>query len=187
VVRTRVGYCGGCKLNPTYHDLGDHTETLQLDYDPTVITYDELLEIFWNSHNPTRQVWSQQYKAAVFVHDERQQQQAERSIARISQEKTGRFFSRTIHTEIMPAETFYLAEDYHQKYLLQHSPRLWEDILEIYRRPTDWINSTAAARLNGYAGGYGTQAQLAEEIDRLGLSPQGRDYLEQTVRRVVRF
>ncbi|MDX1521985.1 MAG: hypothetical protein R3264_10190 [Anaerolineae bacterium] len=72
----------------------------------------------------------------------------------------------------------------HHKYLLQNTPRLWGDILEIYRdNPTGWINSTAAARRNGYAGGYATMAQLEEEIDSLGLSSPARDYLEKTVRR----
>ncbi|MCB0167702.1 MAG: peptide-methionine (S)-S-oxide reductase [Anaerolineae bacterium] len=183
MVRTRVGYTGGKKVNPTYYSLGNHTETLQIDYDPTVITYDELLAIFWNSHNPTRGSWSQQYKAAVFVHNDRQLRQAERSKTAISEEKTGRFFNRKIHTEIIPASTFYLAENYHHKYLLQHSPRIWADILEIYRRPADWINSTAAARLNGYVGGYSTLAKLEEEIDSLGLSSAAQADLWKTVRR----
>ncbi|MCB0209289.1 MAG: peptide-methionine (S)-S-oxide reductase [Anaerolineae bacterium] len=180
---TRVGYTGGKKDNPTYYSLGDHTETLQIDYDPAVITYDELLAIFWSSHNPTRRMWSQQYKAAIFVHDDRQRRQAERSKAAISEEKVGRFFNRTIHTEIIPASTFYRAENYHHKYLLQHSPQIWDEIREIYHKPSDWINSTAAARLNGYVGGYGTLGQLEEEIDILGLSPIGQKQLWKIVQR----
>lgn len=183
MVRTRVGYTGGKKANPTYYSLGNHTETLQIDYDPTVITYDELLAIFWSSHNPTRGSWSQQYKAAVFVHNDRQLRQAERSKTAISEEKTGRFFNRTIHTEIIPASTFYLAENYHHKYLLQHSPQIWAEIVEIYRRPVDWINSTAAARLNGYVGGYASVNQLEEEINSLGLSSVAQAHLWKTVRR----
>ncbi|MCB0175950.1 MAG: peptide-methionine (S)-S-oxide reductase [Anaerolineae bacterium] len=183
MVRTRVGYTGGKKLNPTYYSLGDHTETLQIDYDPTVITYDELLAIFWSSHNPTRRTWSQQYKAAIFVHNERQQRQAERSKSAISEEKTGRFFNRKIHTEIIPASTFYLAENYHHKYLLQHSPQIWAEIREIYGKPSDWIDSTAAARLNAYVGGYGSSIQLEEEIKALGLSAAGQKQLWKLVRR----
>lgn len=183
MVRTRVGYTGGQKPNPTYYSLGNHTETLQIDYDPTVITYDDLLARFWSSHNPTRRSWSQQYKAAIFVHDDRQQRQAERSKAAIAEEKTGRFFGRNIQTEIIPASTFTNAEDYHQKYLLQNSPRLWGEIVEIYRSPSGWIDSTAAARLNGYVGGYGSIAQLEGEIDRLGLSPGGKEQLWKLARR----
>jgi methionine-S-sulfoxide reductase len=184
VIRTRVGYTGGKKLNPTYYSLGDHTETLQLDFDPAQISYEQLLDIFWDSHNPTRGAWSTQYKAAVFTHNERQARLAEASKAQIAAEKTGRWFNRHIKTEILPAETFYLAEDYHQKYFLQNSPRLWSDILEIYRDGMmGWVDSTAAARLNGFVGGYGSAAQLAEEIDSLGLSSPAQDYLWQTVRR----
>ena len=79
-----------------------------------------------------------------------------------------------------------MAEDYHHKYLLQHKPRLWAEILEIYRDPADWINSTAAARLNGYIGGYGTMAELDEEIDSLGLSAAGLTELRRHVERFGR-
>lgn len=187
MIRTRVGYTGGQKVNPTYSSLGNHTESFQIDFDPTQVSYEQLLDIFWDSHNPTRGAWSSQYKAAVFVHTETQAAQAEASKVRIATEKTGRWFNRSIKTEILPAETFYRAEDYHQKYLLQHHPRLWGEILEFYRdNPLGWINSTAAARLNGYIGGYAAAEQLADEIDRLGLSTAAQEALWQIVRRFKR-
>jgi methionine-S-sulfoxide reductase len=179
-----VGYTGGKKLNPTYYSLGDHTESLQIDFDPARISYGQLLDIFWDNHNPTRRAWSTQYKAAVFVHDEEQARLAEASKARIATKKTDKWFNRKIRTEVLPAERFYLAEDYHHKYLAQNSPRIWGDILEIYRdNPGSWINSTAAARLNGYVGGYATMAQLEEEIDSLGLSAPAREELLKVVGR----
>jgi peptide-methionine (S)-S-oxide reductase len=146
-----------------------------------------LLAIFWDGHNPTRGAWSTQYKAALFVHTETQARLAEETKARLAAEKSGRWFNNTIRTEILPAETFYLAEDYHQKYMLQHSPRLWGDILEIYRDDMmGWVNSTAAARLNGYVGGYASSTQLTTEIDSLGLSAPAREYLWESVRRFER-
>ena len=78
-MRTRVGYSGGTKENPTYHDLGDHTETVQIDYDPTRVSYDKLLEIFWKSHNPRYQSRSRQYMIAVFYQDAEQKKRAERT------------------------------------------------------------------------------------------------------------
>ena len=141
------------------------------------------MQIFWDSHNPTGRSWSQQYKAAVFVHDEAQAALAEASKARLAGQKSGRFFSREVRTEIIPASTFYLAEDYHQKYYLQHSPRLWGEIVNIYREPTGWINSTAAARLNGFVARQGTVAALEADLNRLGLSPAGQDELRQIVGR----
>ena len=116
MVRTRVGYSGGKKLNPTYHSLGDHTEAFQIDYDPEQISYEQLLDIFWDSHNPTRQAWSRQYKAAVFGHNKAQLELAERSKARLASDKTSRWFNQKIETEILPIERFYLAEDYHQNF-----------------------------------------------------------------------
>ena len=183
-MRTRVGYTGGQKSHPTYYSLGDHTEAFQVDFDPSQISFEDLLGIFWDSHNPTRRAWSTQYKAALWVHNEQQVELAEASKIAIAQEKTGKWFNRNIHTEILPAEAFYLAEDYHHKYLLQNTPRLWGDILEIYREnQMGWINSTAAARLNGYVGGYATMAQLEEEIESLGLSSTGQAELRKIVGR----
>ena len=182
--RTRVGYTGGKKANPTYYSLGDHTEAFQVDFDPNQISYQKLLEIFWDSHNPTQGAWSTQYKAALWVHNEQQAQLAQESKAQIAQAKTGKWFNRKIQTEILPAETFYLAEDYHHKYLLQNSPRLWGDILEIYRdNMMGWINSTAAARLNGYVGGYARMGQLKDELESLGLSVTGQVELRKIVER----
>jgi methionine-S-sulfoxide reductase len=181
VVRTRVGYAGGQKSNPTYHSLGDHTETLQIDFDPARISYEELLEIFWNSHNPTRRSWSRQYKAAVFYHNESQMK-----LALASKEAQAAKAKGQIFTEIIPATEFYLAENYHQKYMLRNSPELAGEFSAIYPNPYDFVNSTAAARVNGYASGYGTLAQLQTELDSLGLSAQGGQRLLELMRRYHR-
>jgi methionine-S-sulfoxide reductase len=178
VVRTRVGYAGGKKRNPTYHSLGDHTETLQLDFDPAQISYEELLEIFWNSHSPTRRSWSKQYKAAVFYHDETQRQ-----LALVSKAQQAAKYAAEITTEILPATNFYLAEDYHQKYMLRYSSELLDEYRAIYPDPKDFVNSTATARVNGYVSGYGELGQLQAELDRLGLSPVGRKRLVEFAQR----
>ena len=73
MVRTRVGYAGGLMDAPTYRNIGDHTETVQVDYDPRQISYAQLLDIFWKSHQPTRSSWSEQYKNAIFYHNEDQE------------------------------------------------------------------------------------------------------------------
>ena len=178
-----MGYTGGQKLNPTYRSLGKHSEALQIDYDPNVISYQDLLDIFWTSHNPTRAAWSTQYKSAIFAADQPQKALAEASKDRLRAEKAGKFFKRTIHTEVLPLETFYLAEDYHHKYLLQRDAKLWAEVLLMYAQVKDWLNATTVSRLNGYVGGYGTLAQLETEMAQLGLSESGQDYLWRTVRR----
>jgi peptide-methionine (S)-S-oxide reductase len=167
-----VGYAGGSKANPTYHSLGDHSETIQIDYDPAQISYQELLDIFWSSHSPTARPWSRQYASIIFYHNEEQKRLAEASRDR---EAAGR--GSPIYTEIVPFAQFYLAEAYHQKYQLQQIPALLRELRAIYPRDGDWIDSTAAARINGYLAGYGSLAELRAGIEDLGLSPVAQQKL----------
>jgi len=177
VIRTRVGYAGGRQANPDYSHIGDHTETVQVDFDPQRITYDALLDIFWQSHNPTSQSWSRQYKNAVFYHNDHQRQAA--MSAKLAVEKK---IGRKVKTDVAPLRTFTMAEDYHQKYLLKQSDDLNREMSRIYPIHQEFVDSTAAARLNGYAGGHGNNDQLVGEIDSLGLSDAGRKALMHLVK-----
>jgi peptide-methionine (S)-S-oxide reductase len=122
VKSTMVGYAGGRWANPTYRDvcthLTGHAEAIQLQYDPQEVTYEELLKVFWSIHNPTTKnrqgpdVGSQ-YRSVIFYHTPEQELSARRSIEEL--EKSRRFSNRIV-TEIVPASTFYKAEEYHQKY-----------------------------------------------------------------------
>ena len=178
MVRTRVGYAGGTKKNPTYHSLGDHTETVQIDYDPARISYEDLLKIFWASHSPTRPPWSRQYMSIIFYHNEEQRRLALETKACEEARIGGK-----LYTEIVPAGEFYLAEDYHQKYYLRGYPHLEGEFAAIYRDERALVDSTAAARVNGYLAGYGTLENLKAELDDLGLSPAGREELLSAVRK----
>ena len=180
-MRTRVGYAGGSKSNPTYHSLGSHSETIQIDYDPSVITYEELLDVFWNSHNPVSRSVSRQYGSVIFYHDEEQRRLAETSKERRKEER-----GRRPPTEIVPYTEFWLAEDYHQKYRLQGASDLMAELGAIYPDMENLIDSTAAARLNGYVGGNGSMEQLEEEIDELGLSEEGQERLREIARQRLR-
>lgn len=177
VVRTRVGYAGGTLKNPTYHHLGDHTETIQLDYDPARTSYQELLKIFWASHTPSRRSWERQYMSALFVHDALQQQVAQETKEREAQRVGGEIF-----TEIIPAFDFYLAEGFHQKYTLQRHAALKAEFSRMYPDTADFVASAAASRVNGYVGGYGTSAALLAELDGFGLSLGGAARLREIVR-----
>jgi peptide-methionine (S)-S-oxide reductase len=123
VVDAAVGYEGGAFENPTYRDVctdrTGHAEVVEVDYDPAQVSYDELLNIFWNNHNPTtlnRQGpdVGTQYRSVVFYHTPEQREVAIASKERL--EREGRF-KRPIVTQIVPASTFYRAEEYHQRYL----------------------------------------------------------------------
>jgi methionine-S-sulfoxide reductase len=169
-----VGYAGGTSPDPTYRRIGDHTETFQVDFDPDIITYGDLLALFWKSHNPAHKVWSRQYRVMVLYHNDMQRDAALRSRDELM--ATG----QAVATEIAPLNTFYLAETYHQKHFLQSTP-LVEDLKAIYPDEQDWLHSTAAARLNGYLGGYGRAEMFASDIKQLGLSVGGESFLRRRV------
>jgi methionine-S-sulfoxide reductase len=173
-----VGYAGGEQSAPTYHRIGDHTEAVQLDYDPQIISYEELLKIFWDGHKPSSRSFSRQYMKAIFYQDQEQRDAALASKAALER-KTG----DPVRTVIAPMRSFTMAEDYHQKYLLKSHRNLEKEMARIYPRHLDFVNSTAVTRLNGYAGGYGTKEQLLGEVDKLGLSPEGKEELRNTIRR----
>ena len=166
-----MGYAGGSTPDPTYRDIGDHSETLQIDYDPTQITYRELVEIFWDSHDPRVPSISRQYASIIFFHDEDQRRAAESSLAEQTTAKG------ELWTELLPAGTFYWAEDYHQKYQLRGQRDLAAELTHIYPDDKDLTNSTAAARINGYVGRNGSLEQLETEIGGLGLSETAQQRL----------
>ena len=123
VVSTRVGYTGGKMPSPTYEDVctdrTGHAEAVEVEYDPGKLRYEQLLNIFWENHDPTtvnRQGpdFGSQYRSAIFFHTPEQQAAAQASKEAL--DKSGRYRSKVV-TEIVPATTFYPAEDYHQQYL----------------------------------------------------------------------
>ncbi len=176
MIRTRVGYAGGTTADPTYHDLGDHTESVQIDFDPEVISFEELLTIFWASHDPTTNSRSRQYRNVLFVHSEEQRGAAEASRSALALE-----LGKWIETPIEPAGVFTRAEDYHQKYYLRHAGIVYEELAARYPEDRDLVDSTAAARLNGYLGGNGTLEQLEREAPLLGLSDEALAVVRERV------
>ncbi len=123
VAATRVGYLGGKTVNPTYKDVctdtTGHAEAVEINYDPAKLSYDQLLQVFWENHDPTQlnrqgPDFGKQYRSAIFFHDAEQEAAAKESKEQL--EKSRRF-SKPIVTQIVPAVTFYEAEDYHQQYL----------------------------------------------------------------------
>ncbi len=122
VIETEVGYTGGTTNNPTYKDVctnkTGHAEVVKVTFDPSVVSYEELLEKFWDIHNPTtlnRQGWDigTQYRSAVFYNKEEQRLAAEKLKEKL--DKSGKY-KKPIITEIVHATEYYRAEEYHQKY-----------------------------------------------------------------------
>jgi peptide-methionine (S)-S-oxide reductase len=124
VVETTVGYTGGSTAEPSYEDVCSgttgHAESVDVVFDPAVVSYDELLDAFWSMHDPTtrdRQGWDfgSQYRSAIFAHHARQQE-----LAIASRDRHQPSLARPIVTEIVSASTFYPAEEYHQRYFEKH-------------------------------------------------------------------
>jgi peptide-methionine (S)-S-oxide reductase len=123
VTATAVGYAGGTVPNPTYEDVCSdetgHAEVVEVSYDPAKVSYQQLLDVFWNNHDPTtlnRQGpdYGTQYRSVIFYHSPEQEAAARASRERL--EKSGRF-RRPIVTQVEPAPAFWRAEEYHQRYL----------------------------------------------------------------------
>jgi methionine-S-sulfoxide reductase len=130
VLDVKSGYTGGKKENPTYKEVSaggtGHAESVQITFDPSVINYEKLLDVFWRNIDPTtlnRQFVDvgDQYRTAIFYHSEKQKQLAEESKKRL--EASGRYGGKKIVTEITPASTFYPAEEYHQHYFQKNPVR----------------------------------------------------------------
>ncbi len=122
VVSTKVGYMGGNLDNPTYEDVctdrTGHTEVVEVKYDPKKISYEELLDVFWNIHDPTQlnrqgPDTGSQYRSVIFYYDDFQRKKAEES--KLKLENIGKFKNKIV-TSIEPAKNFWQAEEYHQKY-----------------------------------------------------------------------
>jgi len=125
VLSTSVGYAGGYTPNPTYEEVCSaktgHVEVVQVVFDPSKITYEELLRLFWENHDPTQGMRQggdrgTQYRSAIYTHTDAQRAAAEASLPMYQRELTAAGFGE-ITTEITPAPDYYFAEDYHQQYL----------------------------------------------------------------------
>jgi len=144
VVRTRVGYAGGTRVDPTYRSLGDHTEAVRVDYDPDRVSYADLLAVAFDNHNPRHRTARRQYRNVVF---------ADSPARREALDENG-FDAGGIETRIERLDRFYPAEAYHRKYRLKSSPSLLAPFEDAGYDEAEMRESPAAAKLNGVAGGH---------------------------------
>jgi methionine-S-sulfoxide reductase len=167
-----VGYAGGSSPDPTYHSIGDHSETIEITFDPSLLSYERLLDLFWENHDGSGSAWSRQYASILFYHDEAQRRLAEQSKAEQERRRGG-----PLQTEILPAGIFTQAEDYHQKYYLQNAIALMRAMRSLLPAPRDLATSTLAARLNALVAGNLTRRELEQDLPVLGLDSRQRQAL----------
>lgn len=175
-MRTRVGYAGGTKKKPTYRSIGDHTEAIQIEFDPKVISYDTLLTMFWAGHDAFGRAWSTQYKAVLWTHGAAQAKAAKASLAALEKRT-----KRKVTTAIVAATPFWIAEDYHQKYYLRGREGLVQAILGEKATAEGIRESTLAARVNGWLTGFGKPAEIAAQVEAFGLEPKARKALQKAL------
>ena len=147
-----------------------------MDFDPQLIDYATLLEMVWDSHDPTRPQRRSQYMAAIWCEGERQLE-----LARASGERAAHQHGGALSTRIEPLERFHRAEDYHQKYRLRRDPELLGELVERYGTDRAMVDSTAAARINGLLRGYGDRELVERWLPMLGLTTSAERTLRQRV------
>ena len=146
-----------------------------MTYDPKLIKFSALLDVFWSAHSPTRPNSRGLYQKGVFYHTATQKAQAEKSRTNL-QAKLGRRVTSTIDRA-----QFSLAREADQKYYLRHNSRLWKELSRHYPNKRDITNSAAAAKINGYLVGNSQQKHFQSYKDSLGLSPGALTYLQSKV------
>lgn len=160
VKKTRVGYAGGKTANPTYENVGDHTEVTEVQFDPIMISYEQVLEFFWLHHDPSQRR-KKQYQSAILYETDDEKKIAENSY-KLAKSKYG-----NIETYVVKLDKFYPAENYHQKYWLRNQ----KDILnELKLNDSEIANSILATKINAYCAGFTDFSDLEELKKEHGLS-----------------
>jgi len=168
---TTVGYAGGQMLKPSYYKLGDHTECVDIYFDPNTTSYEMILNLFWKSHDPTVRT-SSQYRSLILTHSQAQADQAAGSC--LEQTKNQQ---KEILTKQQSFGTFFSAEEKHQKNQLRRHPAL----LNCFNWERSLSSSYVATRLNSYVGGHSTMASFNKEWVFLGLSKEMAGYVRNVI------
>lgn len=178
VISTVVGYAGGTSPNPTYREIDDYTETVEIIFDPQLLSLESLLHTFWKNHDATKNRFykERQYISLVVFQNSQQQQKAEK-IKKIEEERQG----KEIQTEFQIATPFYPAEDYHQKYFLRRFKEATKKVQSLFSDEEGFIRSTISARLNGFIRENISLPDVKEEIKTWGLSEEDLMELQEMI------
>lgn len=181
IMRTRVGFAGGTKDNPTYRQLGDHTETVEMDFDSGIVSLETILNVFWSCHNPVNinDYKGQQYRSLVLFRNPIQHSVI-REVMRTSEEQG----KGILDTEVAPYTGFYPAEDRHQKYYLKRYPDAINKLRTFFPTDEELTNATLAARLNGLAKGYTNLEKIINEIRTWQISREEQEEIIHLIKRI---
>ncbi|MZQ86581.1 peptide methionine sulfoxide reductase [Paenibacillus sp. 5J-6] len=181
ITRTRVGFAGGTTENPTYRQMGDHSETVEMDFDPSIVSLETILHVFWSNHNPVNinDYKGRQYRSLVLYRNPIQMDIIHKVMADREVQGNGR-----PDTEVAPLIHFYLAEDRHQKYYLKRYPDALDKLKPLFPTDEELTNATLAARLNGLAKGYTNMDKIIHEIRTWLISSEEQEEIIRLIRRI---
>ncbi|MGN7359732.1 peptide-methionine (S)-S-oxide reductase MsrA [Paenibacillus sp. SAF-054] len=181
VLRTRTGYAGGTLVNPTYRRMGDHSESVELVYEPEILPYEQILRVFWDHHNPVNinGYKGRQYQSLLLYRSSEQKEAIDRVLE--ERRESGRGEPAT---EVHPLTTFHPAEEKHQKYYLKRHPDAVAKLLTLYPSRADMDESMLAARLNGLAKGYANRSAVIEEVMEWPLPQAERERIMTLVKAI---
>lgn len=178
VINTVVGYAGGSTLSPTYRNIGNHTETVEIIFDPAILSFEELMQIFWQSHDAAKDRFykERQYISLAIFEKEKHMKAAEK-IKQAEEERCG----KELYTEFQLKSLFYPAETHHQKYFLRRFKKALETVQTLFPDEETFNCSTIAARLNGFVRENGSLPEIKAEIKNWGLAEEDYQRLMETV------
>ena len=178
VLRTRVGYSGGKSTSPSYKVLDLHTEVVEIDYDPDIISYGQLIDVFFSSHNETLRPYDQRVKSLIFYRSPEEYDIAKGKLDAIRDQTPE---EESVYTELKAFEVFYLAEPEHQNRSLKLETSLYGEVEQIFGSEDKIMLSILASKLNGYVYGYGTIENAQALLEVSGLSQASRDRLIEVI------
>ena len=182
VVETTVGFAGGTTDQPVYRTIGDHTESIFIIFDPTIISYEELVRLFWEQHDATKDRFyrERQYISLLIYFNDEQKE----IIKRVKSEQEAAQGKR-IKTEFQSYSIFYTAETYHQKYFLRRFKTATAHLKKLFSNDEyAFIHSTIAARLNGFVHEQTSLQAIKDEIPCWGLPHKQEKSLDQTLQTI---
>ena len=171
---TAVGYTGGAKEEPSYRNLGNHAEALRISYNPEKITYKELLEVYWENHEPKNAITAGQYRSEIFAADEKQA-----TAARDFMEQKREDYEGELNLSVSQLDEFHEAEDYHQKYYLTQDQKLGQYREKLMARGENLTYSRLLTKLNAYSRGYLSEEDMLTELNNSYLRPEVPELIEQ--------
>ena len=157
---TASGYAGGDKKDPSYHNLGNHTETVRISYDPEQISWSDLLDIYWESHNPNSRAASKQYSSIIFVNDSHQEKTVQKFL-----DKKKEITAKEVYTTTQKLDKFHEAEDYHQNYVFSQDLNLKQFRKSLLNAGERLTYSRLLTKLNAYSQGELEKKKMIEELE----------------------